>query len=293
MRNNHQFTGLLFGKGKLISFWDMMLKFPLNEFVVLYDGLKFNQEFAREYQCSRKNYAKGRANGEYKRYFFDEVVRQIKSLKKRTKELQLIATHERCSQFLEWLAIDPKPEFIQVELLNITVALRHETRERLFLFITPNQAEYYDRDNLFGDLVCSAFPDAKTDIKEAGNCMAADLHTAAVFHLMRAMEFGLRALAKKLKVRLHRMDITYATWEKVIGETQRKVDALANVPGRRKKKMDELEFYQGILMEYRAMKDVVRNVVSHARCSYDEGQATSVFNHVRGFMQKLAEKMPP
>ena len=45
------------------------------------------------------------------------------------------------------------------------------------------------------------FKSAKDDIGAAGNCYAADLHTAAVFHLMRVAEKGMKALARHLGIK--------------------------------------------------------------------------------------------
>jgi hypothetical protein len=42
------------------------------------------------------------------------------------------------------------------------------------------------------------FKIAHKDAEEAGKCLAFDRNTAAVFHLMRVMEVGLRELAKSL-----------------------------------------------------------------------------------------------
>src|SRR4051794_4802873 len=48
---------------------------------------------------------------------------------------------------------------------------------------------------IMGAEVKAAFPSAMPDVLEVGNCLAAECNTAAVFHLMRVAEVGLRALA--------------------------------------------------------------------------------------------------
>src|SRR5260370_27264994 len=52
----------------------------------------------------------------------------------------------------------------------------------------------------FGEAVYDVIPTARQDIRDAGNCLAFELHTACVFHLMRAAEHGLRKLARRLRV---------------------------------------------------------------------------------------------
>jgi len=177
------------------------------------------------------------------------------------------------------------------EIDNINEALRRELAQHKFIYISPEKRKYFKQKTAFGRDVAAAFPSAIFDIQEAGTCLSFGMNTAAVFHLMRVAEHGLRALAKKLKVKFTTLDISYATWEAVIKATELKVRELRETPGRKKKKMDELEFYQSILLEYGAMKDAIRNVVSHSRGAYDEHQATSIYIHVREFMQKLAFRM--
>ena len=61
-------------------------------------------------------------------------------------------------------------------------------KSKMFLRITNDRSEFVDKDRLFGDKVYDAFASARGDIREAGNCLAAECNTAAVFHLMRASE---------------------------------------------------------------------------------------------------------
>jgi len=70
--------------------------------------------------------------------------------------------------------------------------------------IWGDKEKLYAAKLLFGDDVAKKFPSASVDIEEAGKCLALDRGTATVFHLMRAMEVGLRALAKSLND--HRLD---------------------------------------------------------------------------------------
>ena len=55
-------------------------------------------------------------------------------------------------------------------------------------------------------------------IKAAGNCIAADLNTAAVYHLMCVIEIGIRDLARLLKVKKVKthVPIEFGTWTKLL-----------------------------------------------------------------------------
>jgi hypothetical protein len=86
----------------------------------------------------------------------------------------------------------------QSEISHIVSAVYHEFDERQFFQLSPERAQYFAQVKLFGDDVHFAFPSARADIQESGNCLATDRNTAAVFHLMRSVEWGLRALCGHL-----------------------------------------------------------------------------------------------
>jgi len=167
-------------------------------------------------------------------------------------------------------------------------------------YIPKDKIEWFESEKLFGDSVFVEFPDARGEIKSAGNCLALDLNTAAVFHLMRVVELGLRELAVRLKtkslIKITKqtkkrviIPIELGTWDEIIGELEGKLAVLRGIT-RSKRREAKIEFCIELLKELRHMKDLWRNKVMHTRATYDEKQAESAFNHVRAFMQKLAEK---
>jgi hypothetical protein len=131
---------------------------------------------------------------------------------------------------------------VEIALEDILNCLKKEVCDIQFAFVHPDKVGFFEQHDLFGERVSSAFPSAQSEIQDAGNCLAGDLHTAAVFHLMRAAEHGLRALAGELRVRL-RVQLEYAGWEEVIRAVDRKLTALRAKP-RGKKKAEALEFYR-------------------------------------------------
>jgi len=149
--------------------------------------------------------------------------------------------------------------------------------------------KYLEQDALFEEAINQAFPPVQPEIKDAGNCLAAGLPTAAVYHLMRVAEIGLRKLAKQLNVKLG-YAIEFATWGNVIGAIDRKLEILRK---QRKTKSREakLQHYSALLLDIKAFQYLWRNPGAHAGPRYDEHQAQSAFNHVRAFMQQLVERM--
>ncbi len=155
--------------------------------------------------------------------------------------------------------------------------MSREVAEKSFAFIPFPKAEFFEKENLFGDSVHQKFPSMGPHIKNAGNCLAADLNTAAVYHLMCVVELGLRALAKQLHVKTVRKKtpIELGTWEDVISALEQQVGARHP---RTRKGQSDAEFYNGLFIEYRAFKDIWRNRVMHTRADYDEFAARSAFD---------------
>jgi hypothetical protein len=183
------------------------------------------------------------------------------------------------------------PEGLDARVNGIINLVRKELFKTCFGFIPTQKVEYFKKDNAFGPAVSLSLPSAAVEIKEAGTCLAGDLNTAAIFHLMRAAEIGLRALARHLKVSFPRRGgIEYAEWGRILDGIENKVDLIRQRP-RSQKKTEDLEFYSGVLGEFYAFKDVWRNNVMHTRRDYNETDAFAVYQHVRGFLQRLAERV--
>jgi len=181
-----------------------------------------------------------------------------------------------------------------IELQNLNTAIMVGLTERKFAFIRPGLDAYFEKDKLFGEDVYEKFEFARQDVKEAGNCLSAELYTAAVFHLMRVSEHGLRRLAKKLKVTLtHKgkyQPVEYAEWDKTITAIKNKISGIRSFnPGPRRQA--QLEFYSDAADHCTFMKDVWRNNVSHTHKPYIEPEALSVFNRVRDFMVFLGKQL--
>ncbi len=94
-----------------------------------------------------------------------------------------------------------KYEAGQSEITHVIEAIHSEMMARQFFHLAPERAKYFNRGKPFGDSVDAAFPSARSDIREGANCIATDRYTAAVFHLMRTVEWGLRALCAEVGLR--------------------------------------------------------------------------------------------
>jgi hypothetical protein len=176
---------------------------------------------------------------------------------------------------------------VKQELSALRDGIQVELGKLHFASLPAATDQFFEQEKLFGDLVYDKFESARQDVKDAGNCLAAGLPTACVFHLMRVAEFGLRSIARKVGVKLKKR-LDFATWGEVIQGINR---ALASVraqphgPGRNRK----LQFYSDAAEQCMYIKDLWRNEVSHTRKRYTEREAIEATQRLRHFMELLAK----
>jgi hypothetical protein len=191
-------------------------------------------------------------------------------------------------------------EYLIGNIEQLERAIFYSLSDTTFVGVDSANAKYFEQQHLFGEKVSAAFPVARGEIKDAGNCISVGLDTAAVFHLMRVVEYGLRELAIQLKVKklitarggvLKKTNtpIVYGTWEQIIKTLETRLAFLQNKPKKSLKRNQKIETCHELLQDFRAIKDLWRNKVMHARDSYTKERSIDAFNHVRKFMQRLAE----
>ena len=167
-----------------------------------------------------------------------------------------------------------------------------ELQDIKFMFIPKDDTTLYEQDMLFGSEVAAAFPSASYDIKEAGSCLATNRATASVFHQMRALEFGLRALAKDLKIRLpKKRHIDLEDWGSLIDAIEGKIATIERTRRRTAKREADLQFYHGAAAQFRHFKNAWRNHVMHSRVNYEQEDAARALRHVDEFMRHIATRL--
>ena len=175
-------------------------------------------------------------------------------------------------------------------LIHFREQVLEDLKSRKFLQISQDRSDYVDMDHLFGENVSRSFPSASADVQMAGNCLSAECCTACVFHLMRAAEHAIRALAHDRGVTIPRGPIELATWEDMLRELEKAETAIQQYP-RTLAREEQFKFYHGAMMELRAFKNMFRNSVMHTRDAYDRHQAKSALDHVGSFMRILSARI--
>lgn len=172
------------------------------------------------------------------------------------------------------------------EVHRVMTTLRDETRLQFFLQIPEPDRALYANVRPFGPEVAEAFPAAGTDVEEAAKCLALDRGTASVFHSMRVMEFGLRALISEsfgnpefLKGK--------ATWGTIYGrirdESKKPDGTIRAAWAGRQERLSHLALLAS------QVADAHRNPTMHCERMYTVEQARDVFNATGAFMRRLAE----
>jgi hypothetical protein len=168
---------------------------------------------------------------------------------------------------------------------------RKELTGRVFLYIPQEQAKYFPtRRNLYPltEKVFKAFPSATYDTNEAAWCLATSRSTAAVFRLMRILELGLASLGNVFGVSL-----AHTNWAPALDQIESKIrdmnkDPLWKLVSDCK---EQQEFYAQAASHFGILKDAWRNYTMHLRGKFTEDEAEQIFNSVRAFMQKIAERI--
>jgi hypothetical protein len=188
-------------------------------------------------------------------------------------------------------------QIMRSEISGILHAIERELKEHHFAYIPITLAGCFENKDFLGDTVYEHFYSARADIKDAGNCVAAGLNTAAVFHLMRVVNIGLRTLAKSVGVkRIDGKKLEYCRDESIIKKVGKEIDKkLESVESikRGEKWENKKALYQGLLVDLQYFKDAVRDPMAHARKNYTEAGAMDVYDHVKNFMQRLDKHLFP
>jgi hypothetical protein len=186
---------------------------------------------------------------------------------------------------------DPAPSYGELchRIETIDFLFRTQTDKHIFFRLTKDESTMFKGEDLFGAEVTAAFgsPEATYEITEAGKCLALGRHTATVFHLMRVLEKGLKALADNLNLQFN-IPFDYQNWQNIIEQIESEIKKLEQLRAGQTK-TDTLKAYSEIAKQFRYFKDAWRNGVAHSRETYGPEQALSIYRHVREFMQDIVK----
>lgn len=162
--------------------------------------------------------------------------------------------------------------------------LPREANTKVAMAIPSEMVKFLEPNSpLFGAAVNDQFPDAAEDIEDAGRCLALGQGTAAVMHLMRVCEVGLKALANALK-------IPYApSWESYLSQIQKQINLKHGSKSAKWKKSEK--FFRDVSGDLMTIKQAWRNPTMHVDRKYYPDEAEVILGAVRTLMRTLATKL--
>jgi hypothetical protein len=180
---------------------------------------------------------------------------------------------------------------VACELRHVKMAVEIEMFKHQFVQVLADRMKYVNQDRLFGEEVHAAFPSAAFDIREAGNCLAVESNVAAIYHLMCAVEYGLRAVAWDRRIKFPKGPVELHQWGEILKELDRVVFGIQQWPKSRIREAAH-EFYNKALLEIRSFNDAYRRHIMHSReRNYSREDALAIFTHVKDFMALLATRI--
>lgn len=162
-------------------------------------------------------------------------------------------------------------------------ALASESAGKLFLALSQSEAELFEGVAAFGPEVEDRFPCVAHDIDEFAKSSALGRHTAAVFHLMRTLEAGLRAMSLCLGSTKYAPGHGRA-WGAILNDVR---DLRTGNPPA----WAENDLFSGYYALLDAVMRAWRNPTMHIENKYDAADVQRISPVVMHFMQALAKRM--
>jgi hypothetical protein len=189
------------------------------------------------------------------------------------------------------LANMPTWEAISKHAMDISRTLRRELTQAKVLSLNAQEANFYQpAQALFGPVFESRFPTMGAfELDEAAKCLALGRPTACVFHLIRLLEVGIKALALCLGIP-DPVKPSQRNWTLILSNIMSNgiAEKWPDAASRMNPKCKMLEELHASLD---AVKNPFRNPTMHIENKYTDSEAQHLFALVKGFMMKLSDRM--
>lgn len=206
-----------------------------------------------------------------------------------TEPLGLRVFQDRLSSVYRRMEDEPIDAYAST-LWDCYLVLLSELKAVNFIWLPPASLGLYEGgvEALYGTHVAERLPSANLDLEQAAKCLALDLPTACVMHLMRAIEIAVRAVRRSLGVgEPDPLKPNEHGFGAEFGTIRDKIKANKNAPPRGWTP-EKLAFYEELQAYLGGAKDAWRNHAAHASKSYSEAEARRIYDSVRSFMQHFA-----
>jgi hypothetical protein len=204
--------------------------------------------------------------------------------------LQLEATRHRVDLLREKMNYMRKTGDYVIEMRALRETIEGEIAQKNFYYYPRDKADLLRRFESDWNGVIGLSKPIRDEAFAAVDCFAMGHNTAAVFHLMRAMEMAVQKFGLQLKVNLTKKNpgkrLCELSWDNVLNELSPKLKGLSQKTVSQKRRYEKYVSVQAHLYN---VKDAWRNPTMHPRTEgYNDLQARDILNHVRSFMTELA-----
>ncbi|EDQ33754.2 hypothetical protein HPDFL43_04855 [Hoeflea phototrophica DFL-43] len=174
-------------------------------------------------------------------------------------------------------SIDDVESRLRDELKQVAIFVMH-AHETMLLGNANELASGWD--------INAFYPDAARELEESAKCIAFDRPTAGVFHAMRMLEVGLKALAAHLEID-DPTDPAKRNWGAMLRDIKTKIDEKFD------KGSDRREKYERLYASIDAVRNPWRNGSMHVTSFYSGQEALHILRCSLYFLQMLASVTNP
>jgi hypothetical protein len=220
----------------------------------------------------------------------------IAAIREKCDSIQLERSAKYAAHIIERLDNTKRPTYFEFgsAIRELDKHIRWDMEAEMFMYVPKTSSRFYGLDLPLGQEVNDAFPTARFDLRQAGNCLAFGAYTASGLHLMRAAEVALWELGRDRQIPLAQSDkIEFAEWGIIISELEKAVMAIQQWPNSALKE-DAHKFYNRALVEIRSFNDGIRRHLAHVRTKQvpiEEDEALANWGHISRFMKTLSSKI--
>lgn|SRR6202049_4782783 len=214
------------------------------------------------------------------------------------RQSELIAAHTEAGRYRDHLRRGITYDRVLHYVTNIRERMSEDLQLRQYAYVPADKTGFLTNLETDWATVWSRFPSVEGDATDGVSALVVGLNTACVFHMMVVLEYGLRALAKKLVIPARSHD-----WGQILRDIESKIaseraalratprGSAPPSPQAARNKVQFLDFCSEAATQFAFFKDAWRNHTAHGRRRYDEYEAERIMVRVRDFMTFLSRRL--
>lgn len=221
------------------------------------------------------------------------IIENLKFVTMKCREISLASAEHRLDRIHVALNIGPNYADFSTELMVLKQSIKDDMQFERFYHYPKEPFRAVLLKDADWAATFAAFPskEVRFEVSSGVDCYALGHPTSAIFHFMRAAEFGLRALARERRVKLGKnKPVEWGTWQEILqklGVAQRQIEGWKAG----EKKDAALGFYTSAIASLHSFKNEFRNMVMHVRKEYEMEDAAKALRQVRDFMNDISNRV--